>query len=55
MKDRWEGKSREEIQKLLSEIYSRIDNDPKMREKSERYQKEFGSLNEKELRRTVTV
>ena len=47
--------SGEALMKALSDLYSKIDQDPKMREKSERYQKEYGTLNEKELRRQCTV
>lgn len=53
--DKKEEVKRRELMKELSEIYNRIDNDPKVREEEEEYQKRFGTLTDKELRRTITI
>lgn len=53
--EKLEGKSREEIMQLLSAIYTRIDDDPEVWEEAEEFQKRFGTLTDKELRRTITI
>jgi hypothetical protein len=46
---------REEVVKMILEICNGIDNDPKVREEAEEYQKKYGALTEEELRRIITI
>lgn len=49
--------AKEKIEKIgkIERIMENLINDPEFREESEKYQKKFGTLTEKDLRETFTI